>query len=315
MQETAKNLILTATCLTARQRQAFLFEKKRICGREFGSYEIGIIEEEIRKANPVFREEIARQVCERLSWYDRLGRKKIMSCKVALLRLDRLGLIKLPPPRNRNGNGKRFNFTDIPICEVPKSRVVYPVGELRGLRLESVKDSKASRLWNALIGKYHYLGYTPLPGAQQRYIIKWDSGILGAVGFSASAWKLKPRDSWIGWDSLTREKLLHLIVNNSRFLILPWVRSKNLASKVLSICTQRVQEDFSNCYGYRPVLLETFVETGRFAGTSYKAANWIYLGKTKGRGKLDRYNKHSLPVKDIYVYPLERNFRTVLGVS
>ena len=283
-----------------------------ICNREFGQSEVEIIKEEISNAKPFIREEIARRVCKRFNWVDAKGRAKLMSCKVALLRLERSGYIKLPLPRNGNGNGRAYVFKDILIS---KQKIILPVAKLKGLCLEPVDNKKASELWNGLISNYHYLGYTPLPGAQKRYIIKWDGGILGAIGFSASAWRVKPRDIWIGWDSIQREQSLHLVINNSRFLILPWVKSRNLASKILSMCSYRVVKDFYDSYGYRPVLLETFVEKGRFAGTSYKAANWIYLGVTKGRGKLDQYNEYRLPVKDIYVYPLHKNFRSALWVS
>jgi hypothetical protein len=123
-----------------------------------------------------------------------------------------------------------------------------------------------------------------------------------------------PRDTWIGWDSESRERNLHLIINNSRFLILPWIRIPNLASKILSICSNCVPSNFEKQYGYRPVLFETFVETQKYRGTCYKAANWKYIGKTKGRGKCDIKNKRILPVKDIYVYPLTPLFRQYMGV-
>lgn len=286
-----------------------LFPKK-ICGREFVEEELAIIKRIIETSNPPLREEIARQVCKELNWQDNLGRYKVMSCKVALLRLHRADIIKLPPPRNGNGNGKEIKNCKI---KIDKKEVILPAGKLSGLSLEAVKNKDESNLWNTLIARYHYLGYTPLPGAQKRYIIKSDEGILGAIGFSAAAWKIKPRDNWIKWDSSTREKNLHLVINNSRFLILPWIRSKNLASKILSICSKRIADDFYYSYGYYPVLLETFVESGRFSGTSYRAANWQYLGKTQGRGKLDRYKQRAVPVKDIYLYPLDKRFRKILG--
>lgn len=133
--------------------------------------------------------------------------------------------------------------------------------------------------------RYHYLGYTPLPGAQIRYFIRSSTGLLGAIGFSAASWKVAPRDTWIGWSASVQKQNLHLIVNNSRFLILPWVKSKNLSSHILSLCAQQLPHDWQQTYGYTPVLMETFVEKDRFAGTCYKAANWIYVGLTKGRGK------------------------------
>lgn len=151
--------------------------------------------------------------------------------------------------------------------------------DLFPLELHRVVSKKDSYFWNELIDRYHYLGYTPLPGAQIRYLVCSPSGCLGALGFSAAAWKVKPRDAWIGWSGTQREKNLHLIVNNSRFLILPWVQVKNLAYKILSLCARRLPEDWEIIYGYRPVLLETFVEKDRFTGACYRAANWVFVGK------------------------------------
>lgn len=152
------------------------------------------------------------------------------------------------------------------------------VGQLGGLRLEAVGEPHASRLWNGLIARYHYLGYTPLPGAQLRYPIHHDGGVLGAIGFGAAAWKVGARDRWIGWDAPCREARLGRVLNNARFLILPWVGVKNLVSKVLLLAAARVAEDFPARYGAPAVLLETYVQTPRFAGTCYRAANWRYVG-------------------------------------
>jgi hypothetical protein len=145
-----------------------------------------------------------------------------------------------------------------------------------------------------------------------RYLVESDAGLLAVIGFGASAWKIAPRDEWIGWSEAQRKTRLHLVVNNARFLILPWVRSQNLASFVLARCAERLPGDFQARYGYSPVLLETFVERERFRGTCYKAANWTYLGDTKGRGKLDRYGEAKLQVKQIYAFPLNRRFREAL---
>lgn len=142
--------------------------------------------------------------------------------------------------------------------------------------------------------------------------MKSDGQVLALLGFGAAAWKTEPRDNHIGWDAETRKKNLHLIVNNSRFLVLPWVRSKNLASKILSLVSKRICSDWQMRYNYQPVVLETFVERDRFQGTCYKAANWTYVGDTKGRGKLDVRNECKLPVKSVWLYPLRRDFRRML---
>ena len=163
------------------------------------------------------------------------------------------------------------------------------------------------------VHRYHYLGYQPLPGAQLRYLITSAGRMLGAFGFGAAAWKTAPRDQWIGWTAEQRKRNLHLVVNNARFLILPWVKSPNLASKVLSMAARRLPTDWQTAYSYRPVLLETFVQKDRFAGTCYKAANWRYLGDTKGRGKLDVKHENTIPIKAIFVYPLVSDLRSQLA--
>jgi len=234
-----------------------------------------------------------------------------MSCRVAMIRMQDDGLLCLPPPQKGNGNGKRYRRRT-PEAEPDLFGVTTPAGQLLDLRLEPVVDKKASHLWNEYIDRYHYLGYQPLPGAQLRYFGMAGDRRLGALGFGAAAWKTAPRDSFIGWSPLQREARLHLVVNNARFLILPWVRSRYLASRLLGMARRRIGADWQQRYGYRPVLLETFVETSRFVGTSYKAANWLCVGETKGRGKLDVHRKASMPKKTVWVYPLARNFRRIL---
>lgn len=284
---------------------------ERLCGRPFTHNELDAIREEVQGGYSQSRMEIARRVCTRLKWDNASGQPQLMSCRVGLLRLHRLGLIGLPPPLTRNGNGKGLvqSKTKLP----PLSIVETDIQSLTGLRLDRVSSRGESAYWNNLIDEYHYLGYKPLPGAQIRYLIRWDGGDLGAIGFSAAAWKVGVRDRWIGWDALSREKGLRLIVNNARFLLLPNIRVKNLASRVLSLSARRVREDFSETYNYEPVLLETFVEKGRYSGVCYRAANWHYLGDTTGRGKLDRYHRQSVPVKAVFVYPLVRNARQRLA--
>ena len=198
-----------------------------------------------------------------------------------------------------------------PIAELPLG-VPTTLRELGPIELTRVETKASSQRWRTLIATYHYLGYTPFAGAQLRYLVESSSGTLGALGFAASAWACAPRDEHIGWDAGTRKARLHLVVGNARFLILPHVTVPNLASHILGLVTRRLGSDWQLAYGYQPVLLETFVETGRFTGASYKAANWIHVGQTKGRGKLDRYNERALPVKDIYLYPLQRNYQRIL---
>lgn len=217
----------------------------------------------------------------------------------------------LPAPRGGNGNGRIPRHTEAP-AELALSVFPDTLEALGDIDLVVVATKAASKRWRMLVSAYHYLGYTPFAGAQLRYLVESASGTLGALGFAASAWTCEPRDTYIGWDAERRKARLHLVVGNARFLILPQVTVANLASHVLGQATRRLAADWQAAYGYEPVLVETFVETERFRGTSYQAANWIRVGKTKGRGKLDRLNEHKLPVKDIYLYPLRRDYRRIL---
>lgn len=280
------------------------------CGMAFGAAEVALVRRLIGQAQPCNRAEIARRVCAALDWTDVRGRAKLMSCRVALLRLHRAGLVTLPAPTRGNGNAKGLSRE----VALPEARAVTgSVEQLGALELEWVRGRERSALWNRLIERYHYLGYTPLPGAQLRYLVHGAPGVLGAIGFGAAAWKVAARDRWIGWDTPTRERGLARVLNNARFLLLPWVSVRNLASKVLALAARQVRADFPRAYGIEPVLLETFVEVGRFTGTCYRAANWLELGRTTGRGKCDRHNRATLPVKAVYVQALRADFRQVLG--
>ena len=265
------------------------------CGRHFSRTDIELIRSLI--AEGFNRSRLSRLFCEKTQWKKPDGGLKEMSCRVALLKMERDGHILLPPPeRSANNHLKKPKERALPLPTTEN------VGELR---LELV-DRRTSALWNAYIDRYHYLGYTPLPGAQLRYFVTADDEILALLGFAAAAWKCAPRDTFIGWDATTRTKNLHLVVNNARFLIL--VKVRNLASRILSLAARRIASDWRTRYGYAPVLLETFVDKERFTGTCYKAGNWILVGATKGRGKLDIRHEHKLPIKSVWLYPLDKDF-------
>jgi hypothetical protein len=222
------------------------------------------------------------------------------------------GLIELPVRRTgaRSIRAKPIEHT---ARTDPGEPITAPAGELAPqLRIEIAESDEKKSLWNEYIDRYHYLGYTPLAGAQLKYLVYSGDRLLALLGFAASAWKIAPRDWYIGWSDEKREENLQLVVNNARFLILPWVGSRNLASMILARVTARVPDDWMRRYRYSPVLLETFVEQKRFTGASYRAANWTLVGSTKGRGKKDRFKKAALPVKDIYLYPLHPQFKRLL---
>jgi len=282
----------------------------RYCGRDFSESELQTIRQIIASGDRPNRVKISRRVCEAFGWYKQDGGLKEMSCRVALLRMERDGLIRLPPPEK--GNGNRTAKVRISRASDPRPDVCVGAGALGPLRFELVVKGRTSQLWNELIERYHYLGHKPLPGAQLRYFVYSGSHLLATLGFGASAWSVAGRDHTIGWTAQQRKSNLHLIVNNARFLILPWIQSRNLASKILSLVSKRIREDWYTRYHYRPVLLETFVEIDRFTGTCYRAANWQQVGITQGRGKLEKSHQGKLPRKYVLLYPLVKDFKEQL---
>jgi len=285
----------------------------RYCGRPFTPAELDTIRD-LTTRLPT-RAQIAEALCQALHWRRVDGRTKAMSARVALNRMADDGLITLPAPRNTNGNGRHPRHPDPALTLPTQATIQASLADLGPLTLRMVTTPTDSRTWNTLIATHHYLGYTPLPGAQLRYLIHTHAGIVAALGFAASAWKCAPRDTHLGWDTATRQARLHLVVGNARFLICPHVRVPHLASTILARITRRLPTDWQATYGYTPVLAETFVDTERFAGTCYRAANWTHVGTTQGRGKLDRHHQHALPVKDVYLYPLHHAYQTILTAA
>jgi hypothetical protein len=276
------------------------------CGRDFTGGEIELIRELLAASPPLSRYRLSREVCERLQWRRADGGLKDMSCRVAMLKMQADALLTLPPQRKTKPAVYRVH-PDIELAV--HAPPIAPTIDLACLDVELVTTKDASLLWNAYIERHHYLGHQLLPGAQLRYFVRAAGHIVAAIGFGASAWKTKPRDLSIGWSSEQRRRRLHLVVNNARFLILPWINCRNLASRILALVSRRLAQDWFTRYAYRPVLLETFVEKPRFAGTCYKAANWQYLGDTQGRGKLDTLHRSAQPIKSIWIYPLVPDFR------
>ena len=282
---------------------------KRYSGRLFNPQEIDQVRQLIRTHPQANRQQLSYRVCELFDWRKADGSLKDMSCRVALLRMHREGLIALPAPRHKVNPCRAF--TQRTAQAQPQPLLEAAVHELVDLRLE-VASRQDSALWNEYIDRYHYLGYKPLSGAQQRYFAFAGERVVALLGFGAAAWKTGPRDQWIGWSRTQRHRHLNAVVNHARFLILPWIRVKSLGSKLLAMAARRLPADWSARYGYRPVLLETFVEAERFAGTCYRAANWTCVGHTQGRGKLGDHRLAQVPIKTVWVYPLAKDFRAQL---
>ncbi len=277
----------------------------RFCGRQFRPVELARLRSWLAEGQPN-RCGLARRFCAEFGWVNAAGQPKLMSCRVALLRMERAGLVRLPAPQSRNGNGRRQRLEPAPA--LPQIPFTTPVSQLPALCLDVVATPAEAALYRQMMAHYHYLGDTPLAGAQMRYLIRCQTTVLGAMGFGASAWSVAVRDRLIGWSPAQRQQQLHQIVNHSRFLLLPWVRSPNLASHVLARIVRQLPDQWQARYGYRPVLLESFVERERFEGTCYQAANWRCLGLTKGRGKLEKTGRPVLPVKWVFIYPLCSDF-------
>jgi hypothetical protein len=281
----------------------------RYCGRTFTAAEIETIRRITDDPWHTTRTSIARAVCEALDWRQPNGELKVVSCGVALRRMEADGVIWLPLPTREPARLKTPTFT---AASEPQPPILGSREDLRDLQLSPVRTRTEARLWNELMARHHYLGAQPMAGAQIRYLARDGGRVLAALGFGAAAWKLGPRDRFIGWTATEREAKLHLVVQLRRHLILPWVQVQNLSSALLGMAARRLPGDWLGAYAFQPVLLESFTERGRFTGTSYKAANWIHVGSTQGRGKLDRFGQGGKPIKDIWLYPLDRRFRAVL---
>jgi hypothetical protein len=277
-----------------------------LSGREFTAQEIQDIQETIETVGLSWTE-LLQTICEHLQWMTPAGRYKVDSCGKALKKLEAQGLVSLPARQVSKAGRQEIRpreRTD------PEPEVTGTVGDHAPIELQPVMGKEGIGLWNEYIERYHGLGYKRPFGAHQRYFILEKSGRrLGCLLFASSAWALAVRDEWIGWTERDRAQHLNRVVANTRFLIFPWVRIRNLASKALALATQRIGADWQQRYGYAPVLLETFVEVGRYRGTSYQAANWIPLGLTAGRGRMDRHTRCPESIKKIYVYPLAPDFR------
>lgn len=260
------------------------------------------------------RSRLSQELCERWGWKSEAGQLKDISCRDVLRSLDAAGQIKLPPKqRSTRGKGKSTNvqlsFHDVTPIEAGLKSVVPVMVELADAR-EKIGEFKS------FIAQYHYLGYGQSVGECMRYMVRNRDGVpLACLMYGSSAWRCAPRDKFIGWTDEERRAKLYLTTNNTRFLILPWVRIPYLASHILSVISRRIAQDWQIKYGHPLHLLETFVERDRFAGTCYKAANWRCVGETTGRGRDSISVRAVLPIKDVYVYPLASDFRKKLAGS
>lgn len=277
-----------------------------IQGRQLSTDDI----ERIRKLmveNPDWsRSRLSVELCRLWEWRTDKGMLKDMACRSMLRKLEQRQLIVLPPSR---GSGNRCRR----IRDIAHSRdpIESALQHLRPIEICMVqKRCETDHLFHCLMDRYHYLGCHGHVGEHIKYMV-YDcyKRPLACLLFGSAAWKTEVRDRFIGWNPSTRQANLKLLTNNTRFLILPWVQVANLASFILGTCLRRLPKDWYSRYGHDLVLVETFVDRSRFAGTCYKAANWMRIGKTKGRSRQDRYMRLKVAIKDLYVYPLSADFR------
>lgn len=288
----------------------------RFCGTEVSTEELQLIVEIVADCSGLSRTELAHTVCELLDWRRPNGALKAHECRQFLEDLEARALCRLPA--NQGSPRKQRNqpaATSRDLSEWPET-VAAKLSEVGPLELELVTTKDHQRQWRAWVDRFHYLGCKVPYGAHLRYFVRISRPRpqrVGCIQMSSPAWRMAPRDRWIGWDEAQRVRGLQQIVQNSRFLLLPWVQIPYLASATLARLARRIAADWEARYCVQPVLLETLVDPARFAGTCYRAANWIALGQTTGRGRMDRkHERHGASPKTVLVYPLCRKARTRL---
>jgi len=290
----------------------------RFRGRRFTAKELALIREVVESCSGLSRAELAFTVCELLGWKRPSGRLKGLECVDLLEALESAGVLALPAKQTGRPVGSR---TRVPVTVRGDCGrdLVGEVGDFSPIELEAVLTEEQRLLFRELVGRHHYLGHRVPFGAHLRYLVyasRPERAVVGCVQFSSPAWRMAARDAWIGWSDTSRRRNLQRVVNNSRFLILPWVRVQNLASRVLSLVLRRLATDWQERYGVEVLLAETLVDTSRYTGHCYRAANWIALGETTGRGRMDREHAlHGARPKTVLVYPLAKDAQRRLRES
>jgi hypothetical protein len=281
----------------------------RFSGKVFTDQEISLIREVAGTCRGLSRKELANTISELLGWTRPSGGLKEAECLVVLERLEGAGLLRLPPKQKTKPVG---SVTSIPRTGrgEPGPPLVGQVEDFAPVVLDRVQLAQQRQLFRELIGRYHYLGYAVPYGAHIQYLIsvsKPTPAVVGCLQFSSAAWRMRARDAWIGWDDATRARHLQHVVSNSRFLLAPWVRIKNLASAALALAMRRLPGDWQCRYSVVPLLVETLVDLAHYTGGCYRGANWVELGETSGRGRDDRgHRRHGVSPKRVWVYPLTR---------
>ena len=283
----------------------------RYRAREISIQDIDFIKGVISAHYKKGRTYISKLLCKSWNWVQPNGRYKEYAARDLLLRLEEKGYIELPPRlKNNKDNLKERSYEQIPLFV--KEDLSGVAGDYQDISIKKV-SAEDEYLWSYFLHDYHYLGLPRLVGEYLKHIVYIKGQAAACLAWASAAWKIKSRDEYIGWDNTKKEKNLHLVVNNTRFLILPWIRVKYLASKVLAMSLSRLSADWYAAYNHPVYLAETFVDISRFKGTCYKAANWHYIGETAGSAKRGNEYRYHGQKKSIFLYPLDHNFRRLLN--
>ena len=280
-----------------------------VCGREICNREVENIREVTRLCYGLSLSELAHTVCEHLSWTTASGRHKLKASEKLLEQLAAVGMIELPTKQLQPKSKQKISWTK---ATDPRAEISGELSVLGAVNLEIASRRSDKDLWNEYVDRYHMLGFKKPFGCRLRYFIVSERGPLGCILLAGAAKSMGVRDNWIGWSDETRLRNLPWIVNNTRQLIFPWVNVPNLASHVLGQLKRRVREDWHEYFGYRPLMLETFVDPSHFDGTSYRAAGWICLGTTTGEGLRRPGREYKTTPKMLFVKPLVKDFREQL---
>lgn len=280
------------------------------CGRKISDQDIEQIKETVELCWRLSRYELAQTISENLGWYTASGSLKVDACAKLLAKLQAEGVLQLPEKRGVSKPTKR----SIPITarSAPAADIGCQLKQLDFVKLQVVSEPEDIKLWQEYVKRYHYLGYKKPFGYYLHYFIGSDRGLLGCMLFSGAAKSIGVRDRWIGWTSAQRLRNLAWVINNSRFLIFPWVKVSNLASHVLGQIHKQIRRHFKQRWGFCPILLETFIDPQHYRGSCYKAANWRYLGMTTGLGLVRKGKSYRTSAKKIFVKPLVKEYRQLL---
>ena len=279
------------------------------CGRKITAQEIESARETVRLCGGLSRRELAETICEHWGWVTASGSLKRTACLNVLEDLERKGELHLPPKQKKPSTECVRGARHTKRTAAPDEVLIGKLADVSPVRLEMVEGRDRAKLWNEYLDRHHYLGYSKPFGCTIRYFIVCDRGLLGCALVAGAARALKARDEWIGWSRARRQQNLPWVINNTRFLIFPWVEVRCLASHVLGQLARRVRSDWEHRWGYEPLLLETFVDPAEYSGTCYRAAGWIELGRTTGQGLRRKGCAYTTTPKRIYVKPLSKDFR------